>query len=131
MPRSGCSAIETIERPSTGTPSRPRDRDSRHLGADRRHADRGRAFGATILPGQPPGERMKRAIRILPLLLFTAATAHAQSEDALRQYFEGKRVVLRQDMPATQLGVDTVSYTHLRAHETRHDLVCRLLLEKK
>src|SRR5450759_1334547 len=23
------------------------------------------------------------------------------------------------------------SYTHLRAHETRHDLVCRLLLEKK
>src|SRR5450759_5369966 len=25
----------------------------------------------------------------------------------------------------------TVSYTHLRAHETRHDLVCRLLLEKK
>src|SRR5665648_1235775 len=27
--------------------------------------------------------------------------------------------------------VMTVSYTHLRAHETRHDLVCRLLLEKK
>src|SRR5450759_4316543 len=29
------------------------------------------------------------------------------------------------------LGAYTVSYTHLRAHETRHDLVCRLLLEKK
>src|SRR5665648_1227999 len=28
-------------------------------------------------------------------------------------------------------GVDAVSYTHLRAHETRHDIVCRLLLEKK
>ena len=27
--------------------------------------------------------------------------------------------------------VRAVSYTHLRAHETRHDLVCRLLLEKK
>src|SRR5450756_1802377 len=27
--------------------------------------------------------------------------------------------------------VSAVSYTHLRAHETRHDLVCRLLLEKK
>ena len=25
----------------------------------------------------------------------------------------------------------TVSYTHLRAHETEADLVCRLLLEKK
>ena len=28
-------------------------------------------------------------------------------------------------------GRNPVSYTHLRAHETRHDLVCRLLLEKK
>src|SRR5450756_1718108 len=28
-------------------------------------------------------------------------------------------------------GPTAVSYTHLRAHETRHDLVCRLLLEKK
>ena len=27
--------------------------------------------------------------------------------------------------------MQAVSYTHLRAHETRHDLVCRLLLEKK
>src|SRR5450759_3547625 len=26
--------------------------------------------------------------------------------------------------------IGSVSYTHLRAHETRHDLVCRLLLEK-
>jgi len=28
-------------------------------------------------------------------------------------------------------GAETVSYTHLRAHETVLDLVCRLLLEKK
>ena len=28
-------------------------------------------------------------------------------------------------------GIDSVSYTHLRAHETVLDLVCRLLLEKK
>src|SRR5450756_1294128 len=33
---------------------------------------------------------------------------------------------------ATSVSVwGAVSYTHLRAHETRHDLVCRLLLEKK
>src|SRR5450759_5659050 len=31
----------------------------------------------------------------------------------------------------TIASVKSVSYTHLRAHETRHDLVCRLLLEKK
>ena len=30
-----------------------------------------------------------------------------------------------------QVVLQAVSYTHLRAHETRHDLVCRLLLEKK
>ena len=29
------------------------------------------------------------------------------------------------------VGVRSVSYTHLRAHETVLDLVCRLLLEKK
>ena len=29
------------------------------------------------------------------------------------------------------IGEESVSYTHLRAHETREDLVCRLLLEKK
>ena len=28
-------------------------------------------------------------------------------------------------------GIPPVSYTHLRAHETVLDLVCRLLLEKK
>ena len=28
-------------------------------------------------------------------------------------------------------GLSSVSYTHLRAHETVLDLVCRLLLEKK
>ena len=27
-------------------------------------------------------------------------------------------------------GMSAVSYTHLRAHETEADLVCRLLLEK-
>src|SRR5665648_1221310 len=55
----------------------------------------------------------------------------------------GDRWVLRVsdfalDMVARQTGerLDAldggpVSYTHLRAHETRHDLVCRLLLEKK
>ena len=29
------------------------------------------------------------------------------------------------------VGLGPVSYTHLRAHETVLDLVCRLLLEKK
>ena len=32
---------------------------------------------------------------------------------------------------AYELDLEPVSYTHLRAHETKANLVCRLLLEKK
>src|SRR5659263_535311 len=37
---------------------------------------------------------------------------------------------LIQFFTGVNMGIEAVSYTHLRAHETRHDLVCRLLLEK-
>src|SRR5450756_2703587 len=38
---------------------------------------------------------------------------------------------LEEALELRRAGIKAVSYTHLRAHETRHDLVCRLLLEKK
>src|SRR5450759_2819775 len=42
----------------------------------------------------------------------------------------GGLLVALRDLGFTSVhGVEPVSYTHLRAHETRHDLVCRLLLE--
>ena len=44
--------------------------------------------------------------------------------------FEGYKVYRSQDN-GQSWGAETVSYTHLRAHETVLDLVCRLLLEKK
>jgi hypothetical protein len=47
-----------------------------------------------------------RAGIVALVVLAVAGSAQAQTEDALRQFFEGKRVVVRQDMPATQLGVD-------------------------
>lgn len=40
------------------------------------------------------------------LAVLCAATVHAQSEDALRQFFEGRKVVVRLDMPASAKGVD-------------------------
>eukprot|EP00658_Telonema_sp_P-2_P047650 TRINITY_DN36250_c0_g1_i1.p2 TRINITY_DN36250_c0_g1~~TRINITY_DN36250_c0_g1_i1.p2 ORF type:complete len:103 (+),score=12.75 TRINITY_DN36250_c0_g1_i1:505-813(+) len=40
-------------------------------------------------------------------------------------------VAILQPRKLPVLCVDTVSYTHLRAHETPEHLVCRLLLEKK
>ena len=44
--------------------------------------------------------------------------------NTVKGVLEDKKVVLIDDSIA-------VSYTHLRAHETVLDLVCRLLLEKK
>ena len=46
---------------------------------------------------------------------------------------ESYREIMQEVLPkrATLRCMNPVSYTHLRAHETRHDLVCRLLLEKK
>ena len=40
--------------------------------------------------------------------------------------------ILHDDLTKSEaLAIEPVSYTHLRAHETLMNLVCRLLLEKK
>src|SRR5450759_5860110 len=74
--------------------------------------------------------------------------AHIAAEDILisldgdggdlRERLLGFAAALRQRVLCAEglamfrtLSAEAVSYTHLRAHETRHDLVCRLLLEKK
>ena len=45
---------------------------------------------------------------------------------------EMKRIIdFNIDQDDEAVPVRSVSYTHLRAHETEADLVCRLLLEKK
>src|SRR5665648_1212261 len=53
--------------------------------------------------------------------------------EALRLYLDNSKVQIAPIISTVFLTTTekTVSYTHLRAHETRHDLVCRLLLEKK
>ena len=43
----------------------------------------------------------------------------------------GPRADLQRDSEFYRDAVEPVSYTHLRAHETVLDIVCRLLLEKK
>eukprot|EP00657_Telonema_sp_P-1_P001424 TRINITY_DN1354_c0_g1_i1.p1 TRINITY_DN1354_c0_g1~~TRINITY_DN1354_c0_g1_i1.p1 ORF type:complete len:185 (-),score=107.51 TRINITY_DN1354_c0_g1_i1:46-600(-) len=51
-------------------------------------------------------------------------------EETIEQHNE-KLVDLRVQLQRAQKLAQAVSYTHLRAHETVLDLVCRLLLEKK
>src|SRR5450756_1658520 len=68
----------------------------------------------------------------LAIRSFTSATLGLLTMFAIH---EPKRYVMSGGLPpAMAVRVfwrASVSYTHLRAHETRHDLVCRLLLEKK
>ena len=49
---------------------------------------------------------------------------------ALSQTHESTTAKDGEPIRITAPGRDAVSYTHLRAHETLSDLVCRLLLEK-
>ena len=58
----------------------------------------------------------------------------AGDDDLTQESINGKNPGKEKAMEAAQLvngAVVPVSYTHLRAHETVLDLVCRLLLEKK
>ena len=67
-------------------------------------------------------------------LLVVDALKEAEESDGVVVYLVVPVVHDRRDAAhgrAVALGEEPVSYTHLRAHETVLDLVCRLLLEKK
>src|SRR5450756_2737046 len=69
-------------------------------------------------PSRPPGLRLSRR---------SGQSSPGKHRPVRRlSYIYGPRT----PRPATARPTP-VSYTHLRAHETRHELVCRLLLEKK
>jgi hypothetical protein len=50
--------------------------------------------------------RMRHRSILLPVCLAVSAPAYAQSEAALKDFFEGKSVRVKIDMPATQQGID-------------------------
>ena len=68
-------------------------------------------------------------IQVTALDVFNIPSPHITPQHMLQLYQKIKTDGKHFDGVVITHG--TVSYTHLRAHETRHDLVCRLLLEKK
>ena len=59
-----------------------------------------------------------------------------KTQEEIKKNISGKVDVVMSDMAVDTTGIKNidsipVSYTHLRAHETLMNLVCRLLLEKK
>ena len=76
--------------------------------------------------------------KIVSLICFSIyGTQLLGGEDGIRNYGSempslGHAISIDQaiiDYQSDTPSVETVSYPHLRAHETRHDRVCRLLLE--
>ena len=67
-------------------------------------------------PGRPPGSKNKK----------TASKQDSKAREKAKE-IQAKRKADRRVMDE----IWSVSYTHLRAHETGRNLVCRLLLEKK
>ena len=56
---------------------------------------------------------------------------HVAFRDRLKESEAAGRLHVHAGLDAARVRAVPVSYTHLRAHETVLDLVCRLLLEKK
>ena len=54
-----------------------------------------------------------------------------RTDDPMLAWLGQRRLIEPQAVEAQMRERIAVSYTHLRAHETVLDLVCRLLLEKK
>src|SRR5450756_2144135 len=80
--------------------------------------------------------RLTREEALELMLLFSAkATEHVMLlTKTVSEYHGGFLIVQAAIVGGTDSGgedaTNPVSYTHLRAHETRHDIVCSLLLEK-
>src|SRR5450759_857884 len=125
---------------ATGVPLARRVND-RLAETVRSHPDRFAGFA--VLPTADPraaADELERAVTKLGFkgAMINGLTDHVFHDDARFWPIYERAAAL--DVPIyihpalpQQAVIDTysVSYTHLRAHETRHDLVCRLLLEKK
>ena len=78
-------------------------------------------------------EQVAEATEIAELKL--RITSRVQLMGSALDDFQAREAQLRlefeQQTAAMRVRIQAVSYTHLRAHETVLDLVCRLLLEKK
>ena len=72
---------------------------------------------------------MKISVLLAALLLLFSCTDKdsKQSQDLI---VKTAQAVSASGIKTTEFPFIAVSYTHLRAHETEADLVCRLLLEK-
>src|SRR5450756_1901624 len=77
---------------------------------------------ATVLPAWTPAPPLASTLAALSCARHLPVSVSATMNQRARPNLGSTRESI------SLLCALTVSYTHLRAHETRHDLVCRLLL---
>src|SRR5664280_1603688 len=101
-------------------------------------AKRVRKVASSIAESPPPTTTMSWSRKKKPSQVAQEDTPWPSSRVSLAspkaRHFEpvAKTTVrVRYESSPTRTTLGSVSYTHLRAHETVLDLVCRLLLEKK
>src|SRR5450756_1124235 len=78
--------------------------------------------------------RRQQALEFYELSLgevYPISALHGTGTGDLLDAIVEKIPVVPEEPESDAVHIAPVSYTHLRAHETRHDLVCRLLLETK
>src|SRR5450756_2878209 len=91
-------------------------------------------FSTSAKRTKPSPERPKPTPGLTATLASVSSSLLNSSDPRLRQgsgIGAHTNIVPRGLRTGQPMRARPVSYTHLRAHETRHDLVCRLLLEKK
>src|SRR5665811_618781 len=89
--------------------------------------------GSARMAGARTSSRWKRGMSN-PLSRIATRVAYGASQLPRVAWYIGHSLAMRRLAEAARRrdsGTAPVSYTHLRAHETVLDLVCRLLLEKK
>ena len=78
---------------------------------------------------RPPRSTLDRSSAASDVYKRQLTTRSDPAREAVLREFE--RIGAAERAVAGSVTLQAVSYTHLRAHETVLDLVCRLLLEKK
>src|SRR5665213_4220725 len=97
-------------------------------GSTRHRPDEAQRFAGDASLGNPPGPALAAATVAVVGLGYVGLPLAVEFGKRYRTIgFD----LSKEKVASYRQFVDPVSYTHLRAHETGRNLVCRLLLEKK